>query len=176
MCFSFLSFFFFSMSWLVYFEQGVGIFSFHLAVCLSHPATWTRGNIFQFKVGKNNGAAKFHPWEKVRYSFKNVRKAAGFALRYQGENWYLCTGSFINTWKNTENTWEDVQKSAATWREYQLFFTRDLGHFGYSLCIFTWSFVAGTGWCFWFSKTHFSSSLPLIRSTDITKKSYFSPV
>lgn len=73
------------------------------------------------EVGKNNGAAKFHPWEKFWYSFKNARKAAGFALRYQGENWYLCRESFINTWKNTENTWEDVQKSATTWQEYQLF-------------------------------------------------------
>lgn len=53
-------------------------------------------------------------------------------------------GSFINTWKNKDNTWEDIQKSATSYREYQLFLTQDLGHFGYSLCVFTWSFVAGT--------------------------------
>lgn len=111
--------------------------------------------------------------EKVRCSFKNVRKAAGFALRYWGENWYLCMGSFINTWKNKDNTWEDIQKSATSYREYQLFLTQDLGHFGYSLCVFTWSFVAGTERCFCFSKIHFSSSVPLFRSTDITMKNYF---
>jgi len=75
------------------------------------------GTSFNSEVGKNNGAAKFYPWEKVRYSFKNVRKAAGFALRYQDENWYLCMGSFITSWKNTNNTWEDVQKSTTTSRE-----------------------------------------------------------
>lgn len=46
--------------------------------------------------------------------------------------------------QNKGNTWEDIQKSATTCREYQLFLTRDLGHFGYSLCILTWGFVTGT--------------------------------